>query len=484
MSVRALAEKVRMLKLEAHKNPMGFVRLTRPQLEFAQSTHKYTLLRGGNQIGKTFVGSCEVIWRCLGTHPYKSTPTPPIEAWVVCYSWSQSIAVQEKLYNLLPKGEIAKDCVYVRGKGFRGINPMVKLKNGSIIRFKTTQQSSQKGGTVALSAASVPLIWIDEPCEAHIWGELVSRGLRVRGSAIIITMTPVGVNVDYLKKMVESGQVYEVHAPLNLDTVTPIGLPPLLDQATIDRQESSYLRFDRDCRMLGSWEGFTPDGLIFDNFRDELIHDIDPPAGEWRMFVGIDHGSQVGAQFAVLVAIRIPNPRLPHDAENNQYYAYIMDEYEGSGSTGEIHARAMLAMLRRHGLKHSDIHRWTGDIAHGGSKRYGGRMSNTMLRAAFEHVLKYPKGRGFRIHTAYKPSYSVYYGCRVIAEMQAKANFQINPRCKATIRSFKNWATLKSGRMAVDSPHKHAIDACRYAIMPAVDQAYRAPRQSKIKLMR
>lgn len=484
MSIKNLASHVLKIKQEADKNPLQWVRLTKPQLEYAQSPHKYTLLRGGNQIGKTFVGACVTIWRCLGIHPYLSTPPPPIEAWIVCYSWHQSLSVQEKLYNLLPKGELMDDCVYVRGKGFRGITPVIRFRNGSIIRFKTTQQSSQKGGTVALSSASVDYIWIDEPCEAHVWGELVSRGLRKRGSAIGITMTPVGVNVDYLKKMVENKQVHEIHAPLNMDSVTPIGLSPLISIESIRRQEASYLKFDRLARMEGSWEGFTPDGVIFENFRDELIHDLEPPSGEWRMFIGIDHGSQVGAQFAVLAAIKIPDPRLNSDDENNQYYCYIMDEYEGSGSTAQVHARAILSMLRRNGIKHTDVHRWTGDIAHGGSKRYGGRMSNTMLRSAFEHVLKYPKGRGFRIHTAYKPSFSVYYGCRVLHEMQSKGNFQVHPRCTAIIRAFKNWATLKSGRMDVMSDHKHAIDACRYAIMPAVDQAYRAPRVSKIKLMR
>ena len=139
-------------------------------------------------------------------------------------------------------------------------------------------------------------------------------------------------------------------------------------------------------------------------------------------------------------------------------------------------------MIKRNRLEIRDIWRWTGDRSHAGDK-YGGRMSNNMLRSAFEHVLGYPRQRlPFRIHTAYKPRFSVYYGCQVINEIQARGRFQVHPRCDNLIKSLKNWALLKTGRMDSMSDHKHAIDALRYALLPCVDFQYRAPRQSKIAL--
>lgn len=481
-SLQAMASQLLKLEDETKADPLRFAVFTPPQEKFLRSRAKFFLLRGGNQVGKSYVGAAETIWRCIGGHPYKPTKPPPITAWIVCHSWSQSLVIQEKVHALIPPGELHPDMEFVRGKGFRGTgSPVVRFKNGSIIRFRTTQQSSAGRGTVALASGTVDWIWVDEPPPPQAWSEIAARVLRTRGS-VGITMTPVGVPVDYLKKMCEDGQIVDIPAPLNLANVTPAGCRPLLTQAEIDQMANSYLKFDRAVRMEGSWEGFTPDGVIFESFRDEMISDVRPRGGEWRMAVGIDHGSGEASQCAVLVAIQIPDPRKKR-GDGNDYYTYVIDEYTSGAADAEIHARGILAMLRRNRLEPKDIYRWTGDRSHGGD-RYGGRMSNTMLRSAFEHVLGYPRGRGFRIHTAYKPSYSVYYGCRVIHEAMSRGRFQIHPRCKTSIKSLKNWALTKQGRMDNMSQHKHLIDALRYAIMPVVDVQYRAPRASKIKLVR
>ena len=475
-----IAGAVLQLETDVDQDPLKFARFTPPQEKFLRCEDKLFLLRGGNQIGKSFAGAAETIWRCLGTHPYKKTSPPPIEAWIVCHSHNQSLIIQEKLWDLLPKAALCDDVEHIRGKGFRGVTAVVRFKNGSIIRFRTSGQTGTGKGTVAVASGTVDWVWIDEPPAPHIWSELVARTLRNRGQ-IGITMTPVGIPVDYLREMCEAGQVTDIPAPLTVENVTVAGRP-LLSKEEIENMERSYLKFDRAARMEGSWEGFTPDGIIFEQFRDELISDVRPPDGEWRLSIGIDHGSAAGSQCAVLVGVLIPDPRKKTEGEND-FYVYVMDEYVSSGAEAAVHARGILSMIRRNNLDHNKIHRWTGDRSHKGD-RYGGRMSNTMLRSAFEHVLGYPRGRGFRIHTAYKPSYSVYYGVRVLHELQAKSRFQVNPRCAETIKSIKNWALMKNGRMDVNSQHKHLIDALRYAIMWCISDQYRAPKNAKIKLLR
>lgn len=482
MNLAHLAKELQELEAKTHQNPLDFVSFTACQERFLRCTDKLFLLRGGNQIGKTFIGSCEMIFRCLGRHPYKKVPAPPIEAWVVCHSYSQSLIIQEKIWDLLPKQELMPDVEFVRGKGFRGSgSPVIRFSNGSLVRLRTTGQASAGTGTISMSSGTIDYVWIDEPPGPRVWSELVARIARKRGS-LSVTMTPVGVPVDYLREMVEAGQVTDIHAPMSLANVTPAGCRPLLSAEEIESLGSSYLKFDRAVRMEGSWEGYTPDGVIFEEFRDELISDLAPPDGDWRFVVGIDHGSAAGAQFAILAGVLIPDPNKPKDDKNN-YYVYILDEYCSSGAQADVHARGILSMIHRNGLKHTDIHRWTGDRSHRGD-RYGGRMSNTMLRSAFEHVLKYPRGRGFRIHTAYKPAYSVYYGCRVLHDLMAKARFQINPKCSTTIKSLKNWAVLKTGRMDVNSEHKHSIDSLRYAVMCMLEPSYALPKAGKIKLVR
>ena len=487
VSLEQLAAGVLKLEDQVYQDPLRFAQFSPPQLKFLRCKDKFFLLRGGNQIGKTFVGAAELIWRCLGTHPYKKTPPPPIEAWVICHSYTQSLTVMGKIWELLPKAPLCDDVEFVTGKGFRGAgSPVVRFKNGSLIRFKTTGQTSGGRGTVALSSGTVGYVWIDEPPGPRVWSEVVARTLRVPGSCVGITMTPVGVPVDYLKKMCEEGIVTDIPAPLTVENTTVAGRP-LLSQQAIDQMSRSYLKFDRSARMEGAWEGFAPDGVIFEEFRDELISDVPPPDGEWRMCVGIDHGHAAGSQCAVLVGVLLPDSKKPI-GPNNDFFCMVLDEYQSGGADAAIHARAILAMIRRHGLDHNKIHRWTGDRSHGGGstgdRKYSGRMSNTMLRSAFEHILGYPRGRGFRIHTAYKPAYSVYYGIRVIHDMMAKARFQIHPRCTGTIKSIKGWAMTRNNRLDKDADEKHLIDCLRYAIMPVVDVKYRAPKSSTIKLIR
>ena len=476
MTLQNLASQIALIADQAKKNPLDFFRPTPPQDSFLRDPSRIKLLRGGNQVGKTICGSVETIWRVLGIHPYISTTPPPIEAWIIAHSWEQSKIVQAKLHSYIPPHELHPDVEFVVGRGFRGTGaPVIRFKNGSIIRVKTTQQSGGGRGTLGLASGSVDWVWIDEVPPPQVWSELAARTLRTRGS-IGITMTPVGVPVDYLKKMVEAGQITDHHAPLTVENCTPKGCRPMLQAEEIQRMSESYLNFDRACRMEGAWEGFIPDGIIFEHFRDEQISNVPCPPGEYKFSIGIHHGSDAGSQFAVLLATSFePGSKEPP-------YVYVLDEYSSGAATAEIHARGILAMIRRNKLTIREISRWTGDRSHAGD-RYGGRMSNSMLRSAFEHVLGYPRSRlPFKIHTAFKPRFSVYYGCQVINEVQARGRFQINPRCKLMIKSLKNWALLKTGRMDSNSQHKHAVDALRYALMPVVDYQYRAPRQSKIAL--
>ena len=78
--LRKIAQTTLRLKKEAEQNPLTFFRPTPVQEAFLRDSNKIVMLRGGNQIGKTMVGSVEVIYRLLGFHPHKQVPPPPIEA--------------------------------------------------------------------------------------------------------------------------------------------------------------------------------------------------------------------------------------------------------------------------------------------------------------------------------------------------------------------------------------------------------------------
>jgi hypothetical protein len=263
---------------------------------------------------------------------------------------------------------------------------------------------------------------------------------------------------------------------MSVENTTPKGCRPLMSEQEIEDLKMSYLPIDRDARINGDWEGGIPEGRIFESFTDDLISDLTPnPDRQYVWSIGIDHGHDIASQVAILCAVDVTDPTTP--------IVYVVDEYVASGASAEIHAKGIIAMIKRNGLELANIQRWTGDRSHGGSKNNGGRMSNTMLTAAFAHVLKYPKGKlPFRIRTAYKPKYSVYYGCQSLHELMCASRFQIFPAAARTIKSLKYWAMKKNGAMDTLSEWKHCIDALRYATIPIINTQYSTPKQSKMRL--
>ena len=468
--LKAIAKGTSQLLEESKANPMTFWRPTAVQERVLRDTSRLVLLRGGNQIGKTAVGAFETIAHCIGRHPYKKTKPAPIEAWVICHSWEQSRTIMGKFHELVPKSELHPDVEFVPGKGYRGTGaPIVRFKNGSLVRFKTTNQ-----GTLGLASGSVDFIWVDEPPPPVVFGELRARITRTNGR-MLFTLTPIGAPVHYLKEMVKDGVISEHVGVMSVENTTPKGCKPLMTEEEIDALRMSYLPIDRDARMSGDWDGGVPEGRIFDKFTDDMISDLTPnPNREYVWTIGIDHGHDIASQVALLCAVDI--------SDTNRPAVYVVDEYVASGAKAERHAKAIMAMIKRNGLELANIQRWTGDRSHGGSKQNGGRMSNTMLMAGFNHVLGYPKGQlPFQIRTAHKPKYSVYYGCQSIHELMCDNRFQIFPRCERTIKSLKYWALKKSGVMDTMSEWKHTIDALRYAVMPIIDVQYRSPKTSKLR---
>jgi phage terminase large subunit-like protein len=471
--LKKIANNTNKLLVEHQTNPLRFFSPTEVQEQVLKDSSRLVLLRGGNQIGKTFCGSYETICHVLGYSPFKSVPPAPIEAWVICHSWEQSRTIMAKFHDLVPKNELHPSVEFSPAKGYRGTGaPVVQFKNGSIVRFKTTNQ-----GTLGVASGTVDFIWIDEPPPPALFGELRARITRRPNGRMLFTMTPIGAPVDYLKEMVKNGIISEHVGVMNVENTTPKGVKrPMMSEEEIEELSRSYLGIDRAARMAGDWDVGIPEGRIFEKFTDDLISDLTPdPNRKYVWSIGIDHGHDVASQVAVLCAVDITDSKRPA--------VYVVDEYVASGDSAENHAKGIIAMIKRAGLELAHIQRWTGDRSHGGSKNNGGRMSNTMLMAAFAHVLGYPKGKlPFHIRTAYKPKYSVYYGCQSLHELMCDSRFQIFPRAQRIIKSLKYWSMKSNGGMDTLSEWKHAIDALRYATIEIISVQYQSPKQAKLKL--
>ena len=415
-------------------------------------------------MGKTYAQAAETIWRCMGEHRYRPVPPAPVECWIVVHSWEQSLSVQQKTWELLPKDMLAEDTIYQAGRGFRGKVPIIRFKNGSIIRFKTTGQ-----GVIALASSTISYVGVDEPPPRAIWGELSARVMRAGElGGIGLTMTPVGRSCGWLQDLAERGMISDTVAALTVENVTPEGGRPMLSESEIEDIAGRYLSIDRDQRLNGAWSGSVED-RVFTAFDDGAITSDRPRSGwKWEIGIGIDHGSDAGSQVATLCAVykghKDGRPRI-----------HVLDEYTSGGEAvaAALHARGILAMLRRNGLTHNSVDRWVGDRAYGG-RRAGGKMSNQKLTRALEVELGLPHGQlPFGIKTAWKPRGSIYEGCSIIHESCLRKNFLVHPRCKQLIKSMQQFRFR-------DDESKHSIDSLRYGAVELITKRLYQPHKLKM----
>jgi hypothetical protein len=409
---------------------------------------RYKGLRGPNQSGKTEGGAAELLHRMRGTHPFARTHTPPIDCWVVCSSWKQSLIIQRKIYALIPKDELDPAVKFSKKNGFSG--QWFALKNGSTCTVVTAQQD-----TIDLASASLHYIWCDEPPPESIWSELVARVTAYRGT-IAITYTPIGRPVDWLREKCEAGEISDHHYTLTVENCTPIGGRPFKKRSHIDEFRRACLHIERAQRCDAAWEGVA-EGRIFEAFEERFIRD-DGAGYHVEYAVGIDHGAKAGRQCAVLVACAMVagRPRV-----------WVLDEARSDGRTGtEDDAKNILEMLSRHGLTLKNVDYWRGDRAHAGDWR-GNQKSNRDLKRAFATVTGVPLHRlPESLQTITNPKKwqgSVAYGCRLINKLMADERFSVSPRAESVIDGFRNWEG------ALQDPKKDPIDAVRYACEVLVD---------------
>lgn len=460
------------LKERSTQDPLRFFCATPPQRAFINDPNPVKMLLGGNQVGKTYATCALLLYHCLNRHPKIKTDPPPIEAWLVTHSHEQSRTIQGKLWEMVPKDELHPDIEYVPGKGFRGLAPVVRFKNGSIIRIKTANQG------LGLASATANLICIDEPVDALVFNELLARTLRGgtggKSGTLAISMTPVGnVDVQYLRDMIEADRISVHRAALTVKDTTPMGCKPLLSQEQIDTITQNFLPIDREQRITGSLD-VTPQGVIFDCFDPVTMISRQPVpvGGDYRFCVGIDHGSQPNTQIAILCCIDMKDPQAP--------CIYVLDERVGGTGTPEEHAAAILQMLDDNQVD-GKLCTWTGDNTHMGGQRKAKKMSNLILMRAFERILRLPpKGLGWTIRTAVKYRHSVYFGASMIHAIMQRRQFFIQPKCKTTISSISNWTMKRSQSDRSKDKFGHAIDSLRYCVMPVLDYRYRPP--SKMRL--
>lgn len=455
----------RELKRRAEADPLSRIRWCPPQAALLRSTANRVLLRTGNQFGKTYAGLAEVIYHCIGRHPFKEVPPPPVEWWVVTASWAQSVAIQQKLWALLPKDEVSPDTEYDPVRGLRGRHPTVLFKNGSMIRVKTARQ-----GGLALAGATLAGLMGDEPFpSARIYGE-IERRLTRTGGRLILCLTPVNADVTWLEELAtkENSPITDLHFAMSPENFLPEGSDePLkteagvaMDQAWCDAQRRQVLPWEAPVILDGEW-AFAQTERVFGAYNPSvhlvpnlLDSSVGPKPGQIKLCLGLDYGEDALRTAGVFVYVddRGPHPKI-----------YVVGEYAPTGPTTEdMDARDILAVLASR-----EDHWRSLDHAYG-DKRYSGKSTSKSNKSMMLALAREMGVRGIpkpELRSAKRGQGagwgSLWSSVRLLHDAMIRpGHFFIDASCTRLHECLLNWQGSEKEEW------KDQIDGLRYALRP------------------
>lgn len=450
--------------------PLDFVRWLKPQGEVLRHTSKRLLYRGGNQIvGKTTVGAGELIWRCLGKHPRKRVHAGPIIAVVVVSTAKQGRAIQRKVRALLPDAEVDWSLTQYNVKtGFGANEPAIIFKNGSIVRFLTTEQ-----GAVVISGDTLHYVWIDETCTPEVYRELERRVLMTAGD-ILLTLTPINNPAEWVAEKVEQGLLDEVHVRLTLDALThedgklrTLEDGTVLDEAWIAEQRRivpaqwAPIILDGEWRVIGL-------GAFFKAF-DRAVHvsdtaQLDSEQGEIRWHLGVDYAT---VDRAGLVATLSQVQHHPGDKETvSKQWVIIQDcvVLPGISTIAQL-VDEVVAMLARHGLRWRDVKTAYGDNPVHGRDEF---KSNLDFMRRLAHRLQVAENglrpRLLNAKEGRASGGSVDAGLRYLHDLMVCRRLIVRSRALPLIEAFESYVQGDKLQAAKD-----LVDSTRYSLKDYIE---------------
>jgi hypothetical protein len=295
-----------------------------------------------------------------------------------------------------------------------------------------------------------------------------------------LTLTPINRPVEYLRQLVRDGVIFDVHARLTVDNLTPIGSPgpmrlldgTLMDQAWIDEQRKMVLRRFAPVILDGEWEQRV-EGSVFSAFDAErhVVEDSDalPDGIDLKVHLGFDYGEGDFRDVGILAAV---------DKRGEHPKVHVLDELVSDGtSLPEEQAGGILSMLDLQGWQWRDVDGAVGDKPTTGRV---GRKSNLDLTAAIERELR--KRGQLKRNQPLDPAIrqaktgrgggagSVWRGVEWLHRaMLRPGHFTISPRCERTIVCMQKWE-------GDDSEFKDPIDGARYATWPYAMRGFHGAR--------
>ena len=461
---------------EAHSlDPLAHFVGTPPQMAFWSNPSTRRLLRTGNQVGgKTTAACVEGLWWATHTHPYRRTPQTPVQIWFICVSWSQSLAIQRKMWALTPKSALTPETLhrYTAERGFGANTPCMTFLDGSQIWFRTGKQDP-----LDQAGATLHLVLYDEPPKRQRNFSELERRLTRTGGEMCLTMTPVNARVDWIREMAESGALTDLHFTCTPEmmrlpngTVLKTERGEDMDAAWIDAQRRKVLAFEEPVLIDGHWE-MRADGQVFEPW-DPATHVIPnlydhPDIGlrgrglRVRLVLGIDWGDESLRTAAVLCAVQAGDER-----RGTPCRVWVLDEYVAqTATTVAMDADAVLAMLAARGLSWRHLASCHGDKRYTDAKGQVTKKSNARFEQAVARRLGLSADRTMpRVRSAKRGARrgagAKWLSVRWLCErMMTPGGYMVDRRCSHLIDAHSVWDGTEMHKS------KDVIDAARYALV-------------------
>ncbi len=430
------------------------------QIQFHQSNAPGRLYIGGNRSGKTVGGVNEDIWWALGTHPYKSTPRPPVRGRVVGVDFDNGIEkiLKPQFARWLPPSSLINgswtDSYYATTK-------TLTLENGSTIEFMSYVQDLEK-----FAGTSRHYIHFDEEPPKPIFTECKARLIDTAGHWWI-SETP----VEGMTWVYDDIYIPGTTDPTGRIAVIQVDMTenPYISRMEIDSFLDGLDSKERQARGEGKFVHLG--GLVFKHFGPKCVVDsVDPrKLVGLRQWASMDHG--LNAPTAWLWHALYPNGSV-----------LTFDEHYESGWTVSQHAARVHLMNQEH---HRPPTYYVGDPAikqrnaeTGHSIQFAYQkegipivLANNEVRAGIDRMNDYmlsdDDGR---------PTWLITSNCtNLIFELQRYR--------------WKTWATakLRDKNNPMEEPHKkndHAVDSSRYFFSFMPDLTLRDNKPDKMELNR
>ena len=314
-----------------------------PQLKFFKEgkTHHQRLLRGGNQVGKSFSAAFEASLHMTGQYPkwWRGKKfDKPTRGWIVGVTAQlvrdgpqrQLVSKQGEFGSgTIPLAAFASKPVMVPG-GTGSIDTLSVAHHADGVRdgISTATFKSFEQGATKMQSESVDWIWIDERCPEDVYSELLARTTATDG-ILFMSYTPLKGGGELTYRFLNEYSVdrsdtrIEAHQARHISAERRAQL------------EENYLPHEREARI----HGIPQLGIarVFPFPIETLVGTFDPATDikSWaRWIVGIDFG--YGHPFAAALCAWV------HDTEE----FYVVDGFRMERAEAFYHVKRLAGMCQ------------------------------------------------------------------------------------------------------------------------------------------